>query len=223
MSNSSSNIKPKPNPKSMVSCIAENDTFPIIRTAALSDMEEEGIYEMLPIERQQHFLEEEENFDFDSFDCARQKRGVSFGGVSVSFIESSTEMEEKDKDEIWYQRSEMDSFKNQARKLCKQKQKGVTNTSESIRGMDVYFASRQRAHAEYVFYILQAHRAVCAGKPEFLGELAEKWSFEAKQDALRRGIQDSFDAYFPGITLTTSPKPKKKRMATDWEPERTRP
>lgn len=193
----------------------ENDASRIICTVLLNNMM--ALDELLPIE-QELLMEEEGGFA----NCPTQKESVKFGGGSVVYVESLEEMAEEDKHDIWYTKCELGDFKQRARQLCKQQQMGCFNTSEeSTRGMDVYFPSRQRAHAKYVSHILQAYYIQCAGNPEYVARLAEKWSLKSTQRALHMGIQDSYEAYFPSIEQKTELLSASRNVTPSrWEPER---
>jgi hypothetical protein len=173
--------------------------------------------ELLPIERQQ-LLEEEGQHDESYY--PEKTSLVRFGGDSVDYIESSADMTDEEKTGVWYTRSELRSFKDQARQLCKQQKLGILATNDSTRGMDVYFPSRQRAHAKYVYHILQAYYVHYAGNPEYVAQLSEKWSFRSKERALAVGIQDTYEAYFPSMVSQTEVPTVSRKRAAYCEPER---
>lgn len=135
------------------------------------------------------------------------RRQVSFGNViSVTPIESSSEMSQYEKDLIWFRRSELDQFKYNAKKVCRAAHKGrkVDPAIESARGMEVYFPSRQRAHGKFIYHVLQAYHVKCEKNWEYVAQLCENWSSRAKERALVTGIQDFYAAYFPHMVENTT-------------------
>jgi hypothetical protein len=213
----------------MTHCIAEKDSFPIItpHTAALSDMMD--IDELLPIE-----LDEVEDDDLIYYQQQPQsqkatRRSVSFSAMDhYAIIESSEDWTEDERNASWYGRSELDAFKSKARKLCQQHYK--TNqasipSDESVRGMEVYFPSRQRSQAKYVFHVLHAYHVQCVGNPDYVAQLCAKWSAKASERALVNGIQDFYEACFPHMIqqttdITPTPVPLVRRRSSVSPPER---
>jgi hypothetical protein len=170
----------------------ENDSFCIItETSALSDMMD--LDELLPIEKEELLAESRKMQE--RFYPHRPTKSVCFAGIqSVDLIESSTEMSDEEKHQIWFSASELEQFKSNARNLCRQQCKGVP-TTDSTRGMDVYFPSRQRNHAKYIFHMVYAYHVQCAGNPDYLAQLAEKWSAKSTERALVAGRQDFYEAH----------------------------
>jgi hypothetical protein len=214
----------------MALCFTENDSFPIItyQTAALSDMMD--IDELLPIE-----LDEVEDNDFYYQQQPQPqnatRKNVTFSAVEhYAIIESPEDWTEDERNASWYGRSELDAFKSKARKLCKQHyKKQSTNapipSDESVRGMEVYFPSRQRAHAKFVFHVLHAYHVQCVGNPDYVAQLCAKWSAKASELALVNGIQDFYEACFPHMIQQTAempstPVPLVRRRSSASQPER---
>jgi hypothetical protein len=206
----------------MAQCIAEKDYFPIItpQTAALSDMMD--IDELLPIELDE-VEEHEDDFYYQQQPQSQNatRKSVSFSAMDqYAMIESSEDWTEDERNASWYGRSELDACKSKARKLCQQHyKKNPTNANanasttssipsdESVRGMEVYFPSRQRAHAKFVFHVLHAYHVQCVGNPDYVGQLCAKWSAKASERALVNGIQDFYEAYLPHMIQQTTEMP----------------
>ena len=176
--------------------------------------------ELLPLERQQL----EEDAAENSWNT-RPSKSVSFGDVSVSYIESCADMDQPHRDQVWFRRSELEQIKRSAKDLCKLVNKNVpVAPGDSIRGMDVYFPSRQRAHSKFVFHVLQAYHVKCDRNSEYVGLLAESWSSKSKERALVNGIQDFYEAYFPHMvqqqqkTEVTASTPRKRTATAEFEP-----
>jgi hypothetical protein len=180
--------------------------------------------ELLPIECQQ-LLEEAAAAaaQFEAECNIRPSKSVSFGTDSVTYIESCVEIPQCQRDQVWFRRSELDYFKNSAKKLCKLSHKGMkVEAQSSIRGMDVYYPARQRAHSKFIYHLLQAYHVKCDRNSEYVGQLAESWSAKAKERALVTGIQDFYEAYFPHMVQTPMPEvaanTTRKRTSTECEP-----
>lgn len=155
----------------------------------------------------------------------QQKRSVSFGGIqSLDFIESSRDMTDQDLEDRWFTRSELADFKFRARALFKDEHNGkVVGEEESTRGMDVYYPSRQKSHAKYIYHVMQAFHVQCKGNPEHVALLCERWSAKARDRAIVTAAQDFYQAYFPHMaqpkTLGKTPRAapvqrQNKRLAT---------
>jgi hypothetical protein len=169
----------------------ENDSFCIItETSALSDMMD--LDELLPIEKEELLVADSRKMQ-ECFYPHRPTKSVSFAVIqSVDLIESSTEMSDEEKHQMWFSSSELKQFKSNARNLCRQQCKGVLIT-DSTRGMDVYFPSRQRNHAKYIFHMVHAYHV--HGNPDYVAQLAEKWSAKSTERALVAGRQDFYEAH----------------------------
>jgi len=147
----------------------------------------------------------------------RCSRKVDFGpDMTLAYIESAVEFTQAEKDERWYRPSEISSFRGDARKLCKTRMDDIRNISEgvsipdsstgneksvipsstdSIRGLDVYYPSRQRYGKKYIGHVLEAYYVRCVGNDEHVALLAEKWSKKNLNRAIRTGKKDFLAAY----------------------------
>ena len=168
-----------------------------------------------------------------------RNRHVRFGGIqSMVRIESVRDMTDEDLSDRWYSKAELLAFKHSARDLCKDEQRQlqqllgssgthtplpplVDDETSSTRGMDVYFPSRQRHQAKYIWHVLQAfHHAHHVQQQQqqqqqqqhqiqqqqqcgitdpdyYVALLCEKWSAKVSLQAAERAMQDFYDAYFP--------------------------
>jgi hypothetical protein len=129
----------------------------------------------------------------------QQRRSVSFGGIqSLDFIESSRDMTDQDLEDRWFTRSELADFKLRARTLFKDEYNGKdVGEDESTRGMDIYYPSRQKSHAKYIYHVMHAFHVECKGNPEHVAMLCERWSTKARDRAIVAAAQDFYQAYFP--------------------------
>ena len=143
------------------------------------------------------------------------RRHIHFGGIqSIQRIESLWDMTEEEVSDRWYSKAELGQFKQAARDLCKGeflrlgRSSGTTcpidEETSSTRGMDVYFPSRQRHQAKYVWHVLQAFHGPYRGNPDYVALLCEKWSTTVSIRAAERAMQDFYDAYFPSLRVLGS-------------------
>ncbi|KAL3920734.1 MAG: hypothetical protein SGILL_003110 [Bacillariaceae sp.] len=117
---------------------------------------------------------------------------------TIVYIESALELTQDDRNCRWYQVAELQDIKSLARRLCVQESKNSSSTEEktdSTRGMDVYYPSRQRNQKKFVEHVLEAYHFRCAGNSEHVRQLVERWSAKSKQRAATRGKQDFVDAF----------------------------
>lgn len=175
---------------------SENDTVIMIsHTIPLDELIR--VAEVLPIDHEDLL----KSFSSLSFTPALLKTGkqVSFGGVqSMDYIESVVDLTDEAISDRWFSKQELSDFKQSARELCKSERNGVEIGHDvSTRGMDVYFAGRQRHHQKYIFHVLQALNLHCVGRPDYVATLCEKWSTKVTIKAAERGMQDFYEAYFP--------------------------
>jgi len=163
-----------------------------------------------------------------------RNRHVHFGGIhSMKRIESTRDMTDEDISDRWYSKAELLAFKQAARDLCKGEQRQlqllgrggtplsavVDEETSSTRGMDVYFPSRQRHQAKYIWHVLQAFQHLQHQQQQqqqqqheqcginssssgtdpdyYVALLCEKWSAKVSLQAAQRAIHDFYDAYFP--------------------------
>lgn len=157
----------------------------------------------------------------------RRCRKVFFGpDVTLAYIESSCEFTQSEKDDRWYRSTQISSFKEEARKLCRTRIEDVRNeasiprhsvrsgqtsvstkafmeepngdlSEDSVRGLDVYYPSRQRFNKKFIQHVLEAYHVRCAGNEEHVALLSEKWSKKNLHRALDVAKKDFFAAYFP--------------------------
>lgn len=157
---------------------------------------------------------------------AKRRRCLSFAPEkTISYIETSSEMSQEQKDAVWYRGTEMASFKEKARSLCRKRMhdstmiprhsitvdniEGVaaltcnsaTNNDgreeDSMRGMDIYLPARQKYCKKFVQHVLEAYHVRCVGNGEHVALLSEKWSKKSVKRAVATGKKDFFIAYFP--------------------------
>lgn len=130
---------------------------------------------------------------------------ISFGPTeTLAYIETTQELTRHEREDKWYQPDELESMKHAARNLCQMQAKGHRiSTDESIRGMDVYYPSRQRYHKKHVEHVLHAYHFQCGGNDDHVAQLSEKWSFKNKQLAEKKGFEDFYEAYFPQMKQPT--------------------
>lgn len=153
-------------------------------------------------------------------------RKVGFGpDVTLAYIESAFEFTQEEKDDRWYRSSQISSFKDDARKLCRTQIEDVRNgcsiprhsvrndessifsegdsyeqngiSEDSIRGLAVYSSTRQRYCKKFVQHVLEAYHVRCVGNDEHVALLAEKWSTKSLNRALHMAKKDFLAAYFP--------------------------
>lgn len=161
----------------------------------------------------------------------RRCRKVEFGpDITLAYIESAFEYTQVEKDDRWYRHSQISSFKENARRLCRTRMDDVKNncvvdtsntrhsvrknenaisnsavdcderndtSADSIRGLDVYYPSRQRYGKKYIQCVLEAYHVRCVGNDLHVALLAEKWSKKNHTRAVVTGKKDFLVAYFP--------------------------
>lgn len=154
--------------------------------------------DLLPIELED-WTNSFSSMNFEPLSIKSPQRCVSFGGIqSLDFIESSRDMTDQDIEDRWFTRSELADFKVRARTLLKDEYNGKDlGEEESTRGMDIYFPSRQKSHAKYIYHVMQAYHVECKGNPEHVALLCERWSTKARDRAIVAAAQDFYQAYFP--------------------------
>jgi len=170
-----------------------NDFYPIILTAPQSDScNSMDLDELLPIERQ--MLN-------STSSMSKTKREVSFSGKdTVTFVESSEDWTDEERDNSWFTSEELEHLKKRAIKLCKNEVMGKKISSEdSTRGMGIYFPARKEAHANFVYHVLLAYHDTHYGNPDHVAHLAEKWSLANKENAHTIAVRDMYEAYFPSM------------------------
>lgn len=139
----------------------------------------------------------------------RRCKNVCFGpDITLAYIESATEFTQLEKDDRWYRSTEIASFKESARVLCRDTRNSNSNKrisissdvddeQDSIRGLDVYSSSRQRFTKMYTQHVLEAYYVRCVGNDEHVALLAEKWSKKSLSRAIDTAQEDFMVAYFP--------------------------
>jgi hypothetical protein len=183
--------------------------------------------ELLPLER---------SHIFDDEVCAKnmppsppKRSRISFGPSQIlAYIETTQELNRDELAQKWYQPDELQQMKHLARTLCQMEAKGHRiPADDSIRGMDVYYPSRQRNHKKHVYHVLQAYHYHCAKNDHHVALLSEKWSFKNKERASAKGLEDFYEAYFHHIMQPNNhhhhqlSDPKRKGSGTPVpEPER---
>lgn len=158
---------------------------------------------------------------------AKRRRCLSFAPEkTISYIETSSEMSQEQKDAVWYRGTEMASFKQKARSLCRKRMHESTmiprhsitadnsegdvtlahnsttknndcHEEDSMRGMDIYLPARQKYCKKFVQHVLEAYHIRCVGNDEHVALLSEKWSKKSVKRAVATGKKDFFMAYFP--------------------------
>ena len=128
---------------------------------------------------------------------------VDFGqDTTVAYIESAFELTQIEKDDRWYRPSEIATFRDSARKLCRDKLESLGGDEqngeqkESTRGLDVYYPSRQRFSKRFIQHVLEAYYVRCVGNDEHVALLAEKWSKKSLARATEMAKKDFLVAYF---------------------------
>lgn len=154
----------------------------------------------LPPERSHHF--DDEVFAAYALPSPPRRSRISFGPTEIlSYIETTHELSWDERAERWYRPDEMEQMKRSARTLCQMQAKGhELSADDSIRGMDVYYPSRQRNHKKHVYHVLEAYRFICAKNNDHVAQLSEKWSFKNKERASAQGMKDFYEAYFHHMT-----------------------
>jgi hypothetical protein len=150
-------------------------------------------------------------------------KGVTFGSSTthtvLAYIESIDDMTEDEMNDRWFHPGELQETKSKAVKLCQKHYKSkkqidksfgsddadADGEDESIRGMDVYFPSRQRHHKSFVQHVLEAFHVRCAGNEEHVSLLAEKWSCKSRERAIKTALQDWREVYsFSDVTVVST-------------------
>jgi len=183
-----------------------NDFYPIILIAPQSDScNSMDLDELLPIERQM--------LNSTSSMLSKTSREVSFSGKdTVTFVESSEDWTDEERDNAWFTPEELDHIKRRAIKLCKNEALGKSISSkDSTRGMEIYFPARKKAHANFVYHVLVAYHETHVGNPDKVANLAEKWSLANKTNAHTIAVRDMYEAYFPYMM---EQQPKKSSSCT---------
>jgi chromatin segregation and condensation protein Rec8/ScpA/Scc1 (kleisin family) len=162
-----------------------------------------SIDELLPLERSHDG--DDEDFAMYLFPSVPRRRRISFGpDVILAHIETTQELSREEREEIWYQPEELQRMKHSARTLCQMQAKGhPISAEESIRGMDVYYPSRQLNHKKHVYHVLKAYYCHCAGNDDHVAQLSQKWSFKNKGRAAEKGLEDFYEAHFPHMVQPT--------------------
>ena len=155
-------------------------------------------------------------------DSPRQLKQVTFEQADVvGTVTPSTEMTESDRCELWYQHSDMELFKNQARELSRSIREGeaslehpildasadlaLVGTNDCARGLEHrVLIERQMNKFLVMRTILQAQGHKC---PDQLAVVASRCSAWAKEVALCTGFQDFFQAYNPGMAILVPSTP----------------
>lgn len=139
--------------------------------------------------------------------CGR--RGVAFRPEHkvLAYIESLDDMTDEERENRWFHPEDLEDFKMKARELCQLHYKGqrINGDDESIRGMSVYFPSRQRNHKQFVHHVLEAYHVRCARNADHVSLLAEKWSSKNKERAVEKGFQDWYEAYAAPAGMSLPP------------------
>mmetsp|Transcript_9122 Transcript_9122/g.22352 ORF Transcript_9122/g.22352 Transcript_9122/m.22352 type:complete len:212 (-) Transcript_9122:213-848(-) len=131
--------------------------------------------------------------------------------TNLFYIESAFEFTQDEKDDRWYRNTEIASFKDSARKLCRSmlesaksgkdesseddEQQRSGEQRESTRGLEAYNPSRQRFSKRFTQHVLEAYYVRCVGNIEHVALLAEKWSKKSLARAIATGEKDFSAAY----------------------------
>jgi len=143
----------------------------------------------------------------------RRCRKVGFKHTTnLVYIESAFEFTQVEKDDRWYRNTEIASFKESARMLCRSMlesaKSGKDESSEddeqrsgeqreSTRGLEAYKPSRQRFSKRFTQHVLEAYYVRCVGNDEHVALLAEKWSKKGLARAIDTAEKDFSAAYTP--------------------------
>jgi len=182
----------------MSSCLVENDSFHMSSPTLPLSSDLMDLEERCPMNDPVHYDSNEER--------RWKSRRVRFAAAdTVVCIESTDDWTDYERHASIWSASELFCIKKSAKSMCKRYHKAnvIQTETDSIRGMDVYFPSRQRAHAKYIAHVVQASRGHLK---EQLAHLCDKWSQTSKERAAAVALQDFYEAYFPDIAVSTPVK-----------------
>ena len=187
----------------------ETDTPCYSQTESYTAMD---LDDLLPIERQMLEIDGDTMADYepidvdfhvpcDNFEPVRVASSVTFDDVEqiAYVITPISEMSKEEKNATWYTGSDLERFKQTARKLCKDK--SLLTSEDSIRGMECYFPSRQKAHKQALDKILRT--CMFCDDDDLVAQVAEECSLHARKVARAAGVHDFYAAYFPHMIQKT--------------------
>lgn len=147
----------------------------------------------------------------------------------VGTVTPHSYLSEEERNQIWYQQQELDEFKSEARKLCRDLRDQTTILDTNPPGDDVssrglehrVCIKRQRNKALAVTFIIKAQ--LRNRDPEFIALVAGKCSVWAKEVAAAEASRDFCAVYLPHLlpclpkteNIDEYPFPVKKRSPSD--------
>jgi hypothetical protein len=141
------------------------------------------------------------------------RRRVNFKDARiVGFVTLGSSMTQEERNNVWYQSTDLDDFKTQARSLCRRLREEDEEHTEK-RGLEHRVClDRQRNKCLALRCTLKAQsRSSC---PEFIARISTKCTAWAKEVALAEATRDFCEVYYPhlvahipAVTKTSCPFP----------------
>eukprot|EP00525_Craspedostauros_australis_P007949 CAMPEP_0198114398 /NCGR_PEP_ID=MMETSP1442-20131203/5800_1 /TAXON_ID= /ORGANISM="Craspedostauros australis, Strain CCMP3328" /LENGTH=285 /DNA_ID=CAMNT_0043771703 /DNA_START=150 /DNA_END=1007 /DNA_ORIENTATION=+ len=138
---------------------------------------------------------------FDSSAANTKTHGVC-GARVLGHVRNCANMPKEERSQIWFRHSEIKSFKRYAKRQVTARLKGKPWTNEwddTLRGLEIYFPDRERAHRHNMKHILNVCREH-KGNADLIAREAQKFSAESANIAMLSGTHDAGEAFNSGGT-----------------------
>jgi hypothetical protein len=147
----------------------------------------------------------------------RSRRDVSFRDTRTEiFVESLARLSEAERDQLWYNDTEIESFKARERQLCEDVKLGLTK--ENTRGLELRLChDRQRRKYMILQAVLRAQKRY--RDPKQLSNIARKCNGWSKTVAVIVAQRDYYDLYEPAKLATIASFPPLKNYPLPFRPK----